>query len=138
MPRLLLSIVTLVMAISIGCTAISPSPSPTSGPERATATSTPAPASAVEPLPGVTPEEFFLTVSRPEVESVVNRSPFEVRGSTLVDAVVTVNGDVIEVGPQGEFTASVELEEGPNSIEVIASDFAGHEESRVIPVIYVP
>lgn len=139
MHRLILSLVSLVIAAGIGCTSMSPSPTTTpAAPVAGTDTPTLAPTVTAEQVPEVTPEEFFLSVSSPENESVADQSPVEVSGSTVVDAVVTVNDQVVEVGPQGEFAASVALEEGPNAIEIIASDFAGHEEALALSVIYIP
>ena len=138
MHRLVLSLAALIIAVGNGCTTVSPSPTAPPGPTAAANTPAPSPTATAEPLPSVTPEEFFLSVSNPENESVVDQSPIEVQGNTVVDAVVTVNGLLVEVGPQGEFASSVDLEEGPNVIEVIASDFAGHEESRAFSIIYIP
>jgi hypothetical protein len=138
MHRLILSLAALVIAVVVGCTTMAPSPTALPDPTAATNTPAPSPIATAGQLPSVTPEEFFLSVSRPDNESVVDQSPLEVQGSTVVDAVVTVNGHVVEVGPQGEFAALVDLEEGPNVIEVIASDFAGHEESRAFSIIYIP
>ena len=60
------------------------------------------------------------------------------RGSTTADAVVSVNGVVVEVDAQGSFEAIVTLEEGPNLIEVVASDLTGAGESIDIVVVYIP
>lgn len=138
MHRLILSLASLVIAVGIGCTSITPSPTATPTPMAVNDTPTTTPTATAEPLPPVTPEEFSLSVSSPENESVVDRSPIEVRGSSIVDAVVTVNGQVVDMGPQGEFAASVDLEEGPNVIEVIASDFAEHQEALALSIIYIP
>jgi hypothetical protein len=138
MHRLFLSLVSLVIAVSIGCASGSPPSSATPGPVGSTDVPMPAPTATEESPAAVKPEEFFLSVSSPKNESVVDRSSVEVRGSTTVDAVVTVNGQVIEVGPEGDFTAPADLEEGPNAIEIIASDFAGHEKVLALSVIYIP
>lgn len=138
MHRLFLSLISLVIVAGIGCTTGTPSSSVTPGPLAATETPLATPTALAESPAAVTPEEFFLLVSSPQDESVVDHSPFEVQGSTLVEAVVTINGQVIDVGPQGNFASSVDLEEGPNIIEVIASDFSGHEEALMLSVIYIP
>jgi len=78
-----------------------------------------------------------LTVTAPEDESVVNSAEVMVKGETNPDAVVTVNGTVADVDAEGKFSAVVSLEEGPNVIEVNASDFEGREASEVLSVIYV-
>lgn len=77
-----------------------------------------------------------LEVTEPEDESVVHVSEIVVSGITRSDAVVSINDVVVEVDEDGKFSATVTLEEGPNSIEVIASDYEGNEESQVLTLIY--
>jgi len=45
---------------------------------------------------------------------------------------------IADVDQDGNFSVTVNLEEGPNIIEVVASDQLGHEKSYSIAVIYVP
>jgi hypothetical protein len=112
-------------------------------------TSTPEvlPAAAVEtptPTPVVTSEpeqatsDFFLDVTGPQNESVVATSTTTVRGRTVADAALTINGEVVPVGPTGEFTKSLLVQEGPNFIEVIASNIRGDEASVMLSIIYLP
>jgi hypothetical protein len=112
-------------------------PSPTSTPTGGILQPTPT-AVVTQPTPAPSPQVFFLTVLSPLSETVVSQSPIEVRGRTVVDAVVSVNGQVVPVNATGEFSTQVSLVEGPNDIEVIASDFRGGYETHVITVIYVP
>jgi len=77
-----------------------------------------------------------LEVTEPEDESVVSTSGVTVKGVTTADAVVSVNGTVVDVDEDGKFSTVVSLEEGPNTIEVTASDFEGNEGSKVLTVIY--
>ncbi len=65
---------------------------------------------------------FFLTVTQPTDESIINADKVEVIGITVPNAVVSVNGNLVEVDEEGNFTMMVVLEEGPNLIKVIASD----------------
>jgi len=88
------------------------------------------------PLPP--PQGFFLEVTEPQNETVVSTSPICVSGSTSPGAEVSVNGELIDVDEQGNFAAMVELEEGPNAIEVIATDYEGNEKSCILAVIYSP
>ena len=81
---------------------------------------------------------FFLTITEPADNSIINTDKVEVRGRTIPRAVVSVNGELVEVEQEGNFTTMVVLEEGPNTIEVIASDLEGNEESRILVIIYVP
>ena len=81
---------------------------------------------------------FFLTVTHPVNESITSVDKVEVTGITVPSTVVSVNGNVADVDEGGNFTMMVVLEEGPNIIEVIASDLEGNEESRTLVIIYVP
>lgn len=114
-----------------------PTATPTSLPTRTplpTATPTPTPV----PSPTATPVAFFLEVSAPQDQSIIRTSSVQVQGQTVPDAVVSVNSQVVTVDPDGSFATAVTLIEGPNSIEVIASDFHGHQASQVLSVIYSP
>lgn len=108
-----------------------PAPAPTPSPEEVTPSPMPEPTPIPEP-------EFFLTVTEPTDNSIINANKAEVRGRTSPGAVVSVNGELAEVDGKGNFTTLVVLEEGPNLIEVIASDLEGNEESRTLVIIYVP
>jgi uncharacterized protein YfaP (DUF2135 family) len=88
------------------------------------------------PAPKEAPATFFLEVVTPKDEIVVQESSVQVRGRSAPDAVVSVNGQPVEVDASGNFSATVTLENGPNSIDVIASDFRGNQQSRVISLIY--
>ena len=90
-----------------------------------------------EPTPTPKPE-FFLTVTQPADNSIIDADKVEVKGRTSPGAVVSVNGELAEVDEEGNFTMMVVLEEGPNIIEVIASDLEGNEESRTLVIIYAP
>lgn len=90
------------------------------------------------PLVAVTPAAFFLDVTAPQNESTVKAATIEVKGRTVADAVVSVNGQAVQVNADGTFSTNVKLDEGPNTIEVIASDFQGNKASRVLTVIFVP
>jgi hypothetical protein len=52
--------------------------------------------------------------------------------------VVSVNGDLVEVDAGGRFQTTVTLDEGPNIIEVVASDENGKELGVILHVIYEP
>ena len=131
--------------IAAGCSGGDATATPTSPPlPTATApppTSTPTPTAPPAGAATLTPAEddrFFLEIAEPADESVISTGTVAVRGSTTVDAVVSVNGAVVEVDAQGSFEAIVTLEEGPNLIEVVASDLTGAGESVDIVVVYIP
>ncbi len=79
-----------------------------------------------------------LQVTEPQDEITVNTSTVQVDGVTTADATVSVNGSLVDVGADGKFSTTVPLEQGPNSIEVVASDSQGNENSQVLTVIYAP
>jgi hypothetical protein len=77
-----------------------------------------------------------LEVTSPADESVVQVSPIEVRGKTAPDAVVSINGVVVEPNADGVFQALVPLQPGPNAIDIVASDFQGNQKGLVLSVVY--
>lgn len=78
-----------------------------------------------------------LTVTQPLNETTVYTASLVVKGQTEPDAVVSVDGITVEVDAEGKFSTAVTLEEGPNPIEVYASDFEGNEGSVFLTVMYV-
>ena len=78
-----------------------------------------------------------LTVTDPQDETTVYTADLMVKGQTETDAVVSVNEAVVDVDADGKFSTAVTLEEGPNLIEVVASDFEENEASVVLTVVYV-
>ncbi|MDO8636545.1 MAG: hypothetical protein Q7R34_09945, partial [Dehalococcoidia bacterium] len=79
-----------------------------------------------------------LSILEPEVETIVTNSQLMVKGITTPDAVVSVNGQPVTVNTTGAFSVPVGLRLGPNIIEVVASDFATHQQSMVLMAIYAP
>ena len=132
---------TLLLILSIGaCGESSPAETPTVAPE---ATQTPSPVTltpeAEPPTASDMPEPeamLPLVILEPQDEAVVDTSRITVSGSTRSDAVVSINGTITHVDSQGDFSGEVNLDIGPNLIEVIASDFYGNEESVVLAVVY--
>jgi len=58
-----------------------------------------------------------------------------IKGKTNPGAVVSINGGMISAGSLGNFTMTIVLEEGPNVIEVIASDEYGNEATATLTVV---
>ena len=77
-------------------------------------------------------------VSPADSEVVVEEAFITIVGRTRVDALVSVNESFVEPDLEGRFESTVELEEGPNIIEVVASVATGEEENLVLVVIYIP
>ena len=135
-----------ILALSltgVGCKEgeITPTTSPTIAPT-ATLPATP----TITPLPVTTPTPapiaLSLTITQPLDGAQVSTSSIAVVGTTTPSAVVSVlvNDEVTiaDVNLNGAFSVTVSLEEGPNFIEVIASDQQGNEKSSTIAVIYIP
>ncbi|WP_157961590.1 FecR domain-containing protein [Acuticoccus kandeliae] len=79
----------------------------------------------------------FLRIDRPEEEAIVREASVEVAGEVEPGAILTVGA--ASVLPQGNrFITRVPLADGPNAIEVAATDAAGNVTERVRRVTYQP
>jgi hypothetical protein len=81
---------------------------------------------------------LWLQVLSPQDEAVVNTPQVDVIGLALPGAVVSVNDEILIVGDDQQFKTTATLDEGPNLIEIIASDENGHEISLTLTVTYEP
>jgi hypothetical protein len=70
--------------------------------------------------------------------TIVNTPQIPVSGLVAPGAILSVNGTIIEVDGTGTFTTAVLLDEGPNLVEVMATNLAGDEEYQGLAVIYIP
>ena len=107
------------------------------------------PTAAIQPIatiPGVpepsstqmTTSALWLQVLSPQDDSVVDAPEVDVIGSAPAGAVISVNDDILIVGADLQFKTTVSLDEGPNLIEVIASDEDGNEVFALLAVTYEP
>jgi hypothetical protein len=124
-----------VMLLAVGCAVEEITPTPT-------LTLTPTPISTPTPTPTPTPTALFLEIVEPANESIVGTASIILSGTTIPGAVVSISVDdeieIADVDEQGNFSATVTLAEGPNYIEVLASDQEGNEEYSTLVVIYSP
>jgi Glucodextranase, domain B len=94
------------------------------------------------PTPTPTPVALFLEITSPVDESTVSTGNVTVSGSTIPGAVVSISIDdstvIADVDPNGNFQTVVPLEEGPNFIEVIASDPLDNQVSDNVTIVYIP
>lgn len=81
---------------------------------------------------------LFLEVIAPVSQTVVTTASIEVQGNTLPTAILSINGVLTSVTASGTFTSTVDLEEGVNIIQVVASDLRGNETGEVLTLIYLP
>jgi hypothetical protein len=144
-------LVLVLILVTGACT-----PTPTAVPKltsptlsTAATTSTTSVPQQISPVPSVQATEtalpatqavgtLWLQVLSPQDEAVVNTQPVEVSGSAPAGTVVTVNDEILIVSADGQFKTTVSLEEGPNLIEVLASDENGNETSLLLTVTYEP
>ena len=68
----------------------------------------------------------------------VSTETVTVTGGTRTDAVVGINGIPVEVNALGIFATAVTLEEGPNFIEIVATDIEGNVRFLTVAVFYLP
>lgn len=79
---------------------------------------------------------FLLLVTEPENESIVSVGNLPLSGRTGPNAIVSINGRSVPVDRFGYFSSAVQLEEGPNVIDVVATNDDGRTLSSVLAVIY--
>ncbi|MGA9398324.1 MAG: hypothetical protein WBV22_08705 [Anaerolineaceae bacterium] len=100
------------------------------------------PISAVEEQPVlesevlVTDGNLILTIFSPADNAIVTASPVEVCGTTNTETVMTINGLLFLLTANQEFSYPVDLEEGYNTIELVASDYEGNQVEMILTVIY--
>jgi len=82
--------------------------------------------------------KLFLNIEKPGDQSVIEVPRVVVAGSTLPTAMVSANGSLTNVDTAGRFSTEVNLEHGPNYIEIVASTLDGTEVSQILSVIYIP
>jgi hypothetical protein len=78
-----------------------------------------------------------LNITQPQDESVVRTNPVTVSGSVPVGIMVVINGISVSID-NNHFSATVQLETGPNMIEVLARDQSGKETIKYLNIVYVP
>jgi Glucodextranase, domain B len=129
-------LVLVLVSGSVGCNKeITPTPTPTP-----TSMSTPTPTLLATPT--TTPAALFLRITSPQDQSTVSTANVTLNGNTIPGAVVSVSVDnnvvIADIDQNGNFQTVVTLEEGPNFIEVDASDPLGNQVSANVSVIYAP
>jgi hypothetical protein len=79
-----------------------------------------------------------VTLTSPADETVINNPQVDVVGLAPADTVITINDAITVVEASGQFSVSVPLQEGPNELDVVASDRAGNQASSKLIVTYEP
>jgi hypothetical protein len=81
---------------------------------------------------------LFVRVVNPiedDVEVPLATTTLLISGITLSDAVVSVDGDLVDVDEQGGFEAVAQLDEGANQIDIVASDADGNQVTTTLFVV---
>ena len=86
----------------------------------------------------VVPGKPQVIILSPPDNAVVNAPQVEIIGQTAPDVVLTFNDEIVVAGPDGAFTATVPLDEGPNLVQMVASDAEGDETTFELTVTYEP
>ena len=81
---------------------------------------------------------FLLLITEPENNSVVDVSRLPLSGRTGPNAIVSINGRSVPVDRFGYFSTTMLLVQGPNVIDVVATNDDGETLSQVVAVIYRP
>jgi hypothetical protein len=97
-----------------------------------------APVVAASPTVESTTGNVGLQVTSPQDGDTVTTSQVDVIGLAPAGSVVSVNDDILVVGEGQQFKSTISLDEGPNLIEVVASDDNGNETSVILTVTYEP
>jgi hypothetical protein len=98
------------------------------------------PTTTIPPTQTSAPETsgLWLQIISPLDEEVVDTPQVDVLGSAPAGAVVSVNDEILIVGADQQFKVTLSLEDGPNLIEIIASDENGNELSMLLTVTFEP
>lgn len=81
---------------------------------------------------------LWLQVLSPLDEAVVNIPQVDVIGSAPAGTVLSINDEILIAGNDGQFKVTVMLEDGPNLVEITASDENGNETTVLLMVTYEP
>jgi hypothetical protein len=71
-------------------------------------------------------------------ESIVRSDTVLLRGITSSDAIVSVNGVILEIQPDGTFELTLALDPGPNIVDVVASDLDGSSINSSLAIVSIP
>lgn len=77
------------------------------------------------------PEIEIITPQKNEVFKSTGHS-YRISGKTEPKAIVTINEQLAVINPNGDFFASIRLEEGSNEIVIKAKDVAGNEKEEKV------
>ena len=155
MIKLLVTVV-LVAVLGVACSSSSTSSTPTQSPFTGTSTITSSPTAigtgtssqtpgvatasptiSGSPIAMATSGTLRLAILAPANEILVDTNTITVKGQATAGADVFINGDFVNADASGAFNAMVTLDEGPNEIDVMASDDNENEVVLTLVIFYV-
>ena len=86
----------------------------------------------------LTAGQLTVTIASPENEAVVNAAQVDITGQAPPETVISIDDVIAVVDGSGQFSIPVPLQEGPNELDIVASDPAGNEASARLVVTYEP
>ena len=97
-----------------------------------------------EPVEGVeipsyveyTNGNLWLRLFTPKDGDIVTQEAIDVSGQAPVETVISLNDFIFLVTEEGSFSIPVILDEGPNIIELVASNLDGDEIALVLTIVY--
>lgn len=100
--------------------------------------SLPTPVPQTQPYVEFTSGTLWIRLFTPQDGAVVQTPTITVIGQSPADTVISLN-DIIYIVPADQFiNIPVNLEEGPNVLEIVASDVSGNELTYILTVTYEP
>lgn len=82
--------------------------------------------------------QLVLNITIPDDKAIVASPDIPIEGTSAANTTVSTNGEQVDVYADGSFRTTVSLQEGSNSIHIVARDREGNEESKIITVTYIP
>jgi hypothetical protein len=86
----------------------------------------------------VTAGPLSVSFTSPQNEAVVSAPQVVVAGNAPPETVISVNDAIVVVDASGAFSTTVPLQEGPNELDIVASDPAGNQARSRLVVTYDP
>lgn len=82
----------------------------------------------------------LLEITRPEEGKTITglENKITLEGKTEEGAKIIINGRLVIVGPEGDFSYQYSLKEGENTFAIIAQDKAGNQTEKEIKITYSP
>jgi len=86
----------------------------------------------------LTSGSLTVRIDAPVDGATLKDSPVEVKGQAPVGTVISINEVVLVVNAGGTFSAKINLEQGPNLIEFLASDTSDNQVFYVLAIYLEP